>query len=127
MPGLFWTIGSLYGASSVMLGAFGAHGLKKHVSDPAKIASWGTAAHYQLIHSSLVLLTAVAVPQNKLAMGLFTAGMTLFSGSIYLLVLDPQRFRPLGPLTPLGGLCLIGGWAALAFGKRPVFPKFPKA
>ena len=38
----------------------------------------------------------------------------VFSGSIYALVLDPARFRFLGPVTPLGGLCLIGGWAALA-------------
>lgn len=51
------------------------------------------------------------------------AGMTMFSGSIYLLVLDPQRFKGLGPVTPLGGLCLIGGWVALAFGKRVPFPR----
>ena len=42
----------------------------------------------------------------------------MFSGSIYLLVLDPQRFKALGPVTPLGGLCLIGGWVALAFGSK---------
>ena len=48
----------------------------------------------------------------------------MFSGSIYLLVLDPQRFKVLGPVTPLGGLCLIGGWVALAVAKRPVVPKF---
>jgi len=45
-------------------------------------------------------------------------GMTLFSGSIYLLVLDPQRFKFLGPVTPLGGLALIAGWGALAVGSR---------
>jgi uncharacterized membrane protein YgdD (TMEM256/DUF423 family) len=65
----------------------------------------------------LLLSTAVA-PQNKLAAGLFTAGMTMFSGSLYLLTLDPQRFKAMGPVTPLGGLCLIGGWVALAFGRR---------
>ncbi|KAH4142946.1 hypothetical protein HBH45_048650 [Parastagonospora nodorum] len=53
-------------------------------------------------------------------MSLFTAGMSMFSGSIYLLVLDPQRFKFLGPVTPLGGLCLIGGWVALAARGRPV-------
>ena len=47
----------------------------------------------------------------------------MFSGSIYLLVLDPQRFKALGPVTPLGGLCLIGGWVALAFGKRIPFSR----
>jgi uncharacterized membrane protein YgdD (TMEM256/DUF423 family) len=44
----FWTIGTLFGASSVMLGAFGAHGLKKRIADPARIGNWGTAAQYQV-------------------------------------------------------------------------------
>lgn len=56
---------------------------------------------------------------NPLAAGLFTAGMTMFSGSIYALILDPAHFRFLGPVTPLGGLCLIGGWVTLAFSKGP--------
>ncbi|KAK4946717.1 hypothetical protein LTR10_014219 [Elasticomyces elasticus] len=118
---MFWTIGCIYGASSVMLGAFGAHGLKKHISDPSKIANWGTAAQYQMIHSGVLLLTASVAPKNKAAAILFTAGMTMFSGSLYLLVLDPQRFKALGPVTPLGGLCLIAGWGALAFGSRGRF------
>lgn len=69
----------------------------------------------QLIHSVALLVASRAAPDNKLAGGLFTAGMTMFSGSIYALVLDPARFRFLGPVTPLGGLCLIGGWVALGF------------
>ena len=44
-------------------------------------------------------------------------GMLGFSGSIYALVLNPE-LRFLGPVTPLGGVCLIGGWLALAFGSR---------
>ena len=47
MP-VFWTLGSLYGASAVMLGAFGAHGLKRRITDPGRIANWGTAAQYQV-------------------------------------------------------------------------------
>ncbi|PSS27609.1 hypothetical protein M430DRAFT_92013 [Amorphotheca resinae ATCC 22711] len=123
MPFPFWTFGCIYGATSVAFGAFGAHGLKKRIADPARIASWNTAAHYQLIHSGVLLLTSAVAPKNTLAAGLLVAGMTMFSGSIYLLVLDPQRFKALGPITPLGGLCLIGGWAALAFGKRIPFPR----
>ncbi|KUJ23696.1 DUF423-domain-containing protein [Mollisia scopiformis] len=118
MPIPFWTIGSIYGASAIAMGAFGAHGLKKKIADPARIANWNTAAHYQLVHSGVLLLTAAVAPKNTLAASLLVAGMTMFSGSIYLLTLDPQRFKALGPVTPLGGLCLIGGWAALAFGKR---------
>ncbi|KAF8858180.1 DUF423-domain-containing protein [Acephala macrosclerotiorum] len=123
MPIPFWTIGSIYGATAVAFGAFGAHGLKKKIADPARIANWNTAAHYQLVHSGVLLLTSAVAPKNTLASGLLVAGMTMFSGSIYLLVLDPQRFKALGPVTPLGGLCLIGGWAALAFGKRIPFPR----
>lgn len=48
---MFWTVGCIYGASSVMLGAFGAHGLKKHITDPARLANWSTAAQYQVIIS----------------------------------------------------------------------------
>jgi hypothetical protein len=48
----FWTIGALYGATSVAFGAFGAHGLKKRISDPAKLANWSTAANYQVQLSS---------------------------------------------------------------------------
>ncbi|KAH5793793.1 hypothetical protein HBI97_023370 [Parastagonospora nodorum] len=76
--------------------------------------------HSQLIHSCVLTFASVVAPQNTLAMSLFTAGMSMFSGSIYLLVLDPQRFKFLGPVTPLGGLCLIGGWVALAARGRPV-------
>ena len=54
---------------------------------------------------------------HPLAAGFLTAGMTMFSGSIYALTLDPARFRFMGPVTPLGGLFLIAGWATLAFGK----------
>lgn len=69
----------------------------------------------QLVHSVAVLIAR----DNPLAAGLLTAGMTMFSGSIYALVLDPVRFKVLGPVTPLGGLCLIGGWLSLAWGKAP--------
>jgi hypothetical protein len=48
MPLPFWTIGCIYGATSVTLGAFGAHGLKKRITDPARIANWNTAAPFQM-------------------------------------------------------------------------------
>ncbi|KAK0648475.1 hypothetical protein B0T16DRAFT_348617, partial [Cercophora newfieldiana] len=111
----FWKVGAIYGATAVMLGAFGAHGLKKHIADPAKLANWSTAAHYQLVHAVAVLIAR----DNPVAAGCFTAGMTLFSGSIYALTLNTEKFRFLGPVTPLGGLFLIAGWTALAFGKGP--------
>lgn len=45
---MFWTIGCLYGASSVVFGAFGAHGLKSRIADPSRLANWHTAANYQV-------------------------------------------------------------------------------
>ena len=45
----FWTLGCIYGASSVVFGAFGAHSLKRHIADPARLNSWSTAAQYQVI------------------------------------------------------------------------------
>lgn len=44
----FWKVGAIYGAAAVGFGAFGAHGLKKRIADPAKIDSWKTAASYQV-------------------------------------------------------------------------------
>jgi hypothetical protein len=54
MPLPFWTIGCVYGAASVTLGAFGAHGLKKRIADPSRLANWNTAAQYQVRLSSLL-------------------------------------------------------------------------
>ena len=45
---VFWTVGCIYGATSVALGAFGAHGLKSRIADPARLANWSTAAQYQV-------------------------------------------------------------------------------
>ncbi|KAH9827475.1 DUF423-domain-containing protein [Teratosphaeria destructans] len=118
MSSAWWTTGCLLGASSVMLGAFGAHGLKTRIQDPQRIANWGTAAQYQLVHSLALLVAEQAAPKNVWAKSFFAAGITMFSGSIYCLVLDPQRFKVLGPVTPLGGVSLIAGWVALAVAGR---------
>ncbi|KAK3290820.1 uncharacterized protein B0H64DRAFT_410715 [Chaetomium fimeti] len=119
---LLWKTGAVFGATAVGLGAFGAHGLKKHISDPNKLANWSTAAQYQLVHSVALLVAS----NNPVAGALFTAGMTMFSGSIYALTLDTERFRFMGPVTPLGGLCLMAGWLALAFGKRGAGMRWPR-
>jgi uncharacterized membrane protein YgdD (TMEM256/DUF423 family) len=60
----------------------------------------------------------LAAAGNSIASILFMAGMTLFSGSIYVLVLDSDSFKVLGPVTPIGGLCLIAGWLILALAGR---------
>ena len=107
-------VASIYGATGVILGAFGAHALETRLAAD-QLASWRTAVQYHLIHSAvlaaLALFAARGERRIRLPAWLFGLGITLFSGSIYLLVLTGQRW--LGPLTPMGGLCLIAGWISL--------------
>ncbi|KAJ1647917.1 hypothetical protein LPJ64_000729 [Coemansia asiatica] len=104
---------ALLGASGVALGAFGAHGLKNKISDPEKIRTWETASRYQMIHAAALLAYSATGRHSRSVVGLWTAGAAMFSGSIYCLVLNKDVFRPLGPITPLGGLFMIAGWLAL--------------
>lgn len=107
-------VAALLGVTGVLLGAFGAHGLRARV-DAAQLASWHTAVSYQLFHSVALLALALFASATGRSLGaspwLFAAGIALFSGSIYLLVLTPWRW--LGPVTPLGGMLLVAGWASL--------------
>lgn len=109
-----WIVAAaLFGLTAVAAGAFGAHGLRSRVT-PEQVASWQTGAHYQLLHAAVLLALALYGAGGRAtgpAPWLFAAGMTLFSGSIYGLVLGGPRW--LGPVTPLGGLCLMAGWASL--------------
>jgi uncharacterized membrane protein YgdD (TMEM256/DUF423 family) len=110
------TTGALLGGTAVGLGAFGAHGLKTRV--PADLlAVFETAARYHLIHALAILAVAWASERFPgacvtAAGWLFLAGIALFSGSLYALVLTGAR--GLGAITPLGGLALIAGWILLA-------------
>jgi uncharacterized membrane protein YgdD (TMEM256/DUF423 family) len=107
-------IASVLGAVGVVLGAFGAHALKARLAAES-LASWQTAVQYHLIHAVALLALALFEMQSgrsiQLPAWLFSLGIALFSGSIYLLVLTQQRW--LGPLTPLGGLSFIAGWLSL--------------
>ena len=112
----WFVLGSSLAALGVALGAFGAHGLKARVG-PELLATWETAARYHLVHALALLATAWAAsrwpgPAVSTAGWLFLVGVLLFSGSLYALVLT--NTRALGAITPLGGLCLIAGWLALA-------------
>ena len=102
------------GSLAVAAGAFGAHGLRDQVS-PDLLSAWATAAHYHLLHSVVLLalgLFAVSTQKSvELPASLLAAGILLFSGSIYALVLTQQSW--LGPVTPIGGLLLVAGWLSL--------------
>ena len=107
------------GLLAVALGAFGAHGLTRALAsaDDAvrRIDWWKTAAQYHLAHALAIGLAAVLCGRGAGAAagwagGLFGAGILIFSGSLYSMALTGAR--GLGAVTPIGGLCLLAGWAA---------------
>lgn len=111
--------GSLCGLSGVILGAWGAHGLSAYLGHD-NVESWSTAVDYQFFHALALLLLGLwvsAKPHLLKALSvcgmLFLLGIILFSGSIYGLTLGWGSW--LGPITPLGGTCLIGGWVGVCY------------
>ena len=110
---VWWKLGSALGMAAVVTGSFGSHGLRGKV-EPRDMEIWETACKYQFYHS-LAILAAVTRSGSgaKIPCALFTAGITIFSGSLYALVLTGNR--RLGAITPVGGLTLIAGWASLLF------------
>jgi uncharacterized membrane protein YgdD (TMEM256/DUF423 family) len=108
-------LSSLLGFTGVACGALGAHAVK--ALGPEALDWWNTAAKYHLIHALAVgLVAALPIKTRFWAAGLFTSGIVLFSGSLYVLALT--GVRALGMVTPFGGLCFLAGWAAMAFGAR---------
>ncbi|UOH80748.1 hypothetical protein LQV05_003405 [Cryptococcus neoformans] len=111
-------------AIGISSGAFGSHGLR-NLSPPLterQISSFSTASSY-LIYNGLALLAisfhpgfavGSATRRYKFAAGMIVGGAVAFSGSIFALVLGRDRFRQLGPVTPLGGVAMIAGYLALA-------------
>ena len=114
-------IGAVYGLLSVILGAFGAHALKKVLS-VEKLQSFETGVKYQ-IYSALFLLIVGYIlkfesPSEKWISILMIAGTFLFSMSIYFLSFSEvwnTNLKFLGPITPIGGLLMIISWAMLTF------------
>lgn len=105
---------ALLGFFAVALGAFGAHGLKGRVG-PEFLEIWKTGVLYHLVHAVVLVVLALAgagLRGVRIASGLFVAGILVFSGTLYALVLTGRGFW--GAITPVGGLLLLGGWLALA-------------
>ena len=103
----------------VAAGAFGAHALRARVA-PDAMAVYGTAVLYHLVHALGLLgvgILALQWPDGARALGwtalLLVAGLVLFSGSLYALVLT--GVRGFGVVTPFGGVALLAGWALLAW------------
>ncbi|UCG23357.1 MAG: DUF423 domain-containing protein [Chloroflexota bacterium] len=117
MERFFFMAGSVIMLLGVAAGAFGAHGLEDYFVDhPDLRATYLTAVRYQLIHGLALLAVAWAVsqwPGSLVNWGgyLIIAGVIIFSGSLYLLVLTDTRW--LGAVTPIGGAAFLAGWALL--------------
>jgi uncharacterized membrane protein YgdD (TMEM256/DUF423 family) len=101
------------GFLGVVLGAFGAHGLKDLLSRNDTVAIWEKAVLYHLVHTVALLWVSTQRPFPALPWSLFVAGIVVFSGTLYLLAVTNVRW--LGAITPIGGLCLIAGWLTLVF------------
>jgi len=113
--------GALLGFLGVLLGAFGAHYLKKRMT-VSQATSFETGVRYQLFHALLLIVLGFNLSFSHdleiYMVRAFLYGTLLFSFSIYGLVLSEvygNKWRFLGPVTPLGGLLLLIGWALLGY------------
>lgn len=111
-------MGAIFAGIAVALGAFAAHAMKAHF-DADALRAFETGVRYQMFHA-LALLACGALRARGmatvLASRLFAAGIVLFSGSLYGLVLLEAKW--LGPVTPIGGVLFLAGWIALAIASR---------
>lgn len=110
---------AFFGAMAVILGAFGAHSLKK-VLEPEMLTAFETGVRYQMYHAFLLMFvgiySGISGKAKKKVYWLATMGIVFFSGSIYLLStskISGIDFKSIGWLTPVGGLLLIVAWFVL--------------
>ena len=116
MVATWFAAGAVMCGLGVLLGAFGAHGLRGRVT-PEMLAVFETGVRYHLVHGLALLAVALATtrwPNTWISASgwLFVAGIVIFSGSLYLLSITGVRW--LGAITPIGGLCFVAGWLILA-------------
>jgi len=110
---------TIFGALAIILGAFGAHALKKHFT-PELMQSFETGVKYQMYHAIVLLILGFQLPMEttleQSIIWCFVIGIVLFSFSIYGLCISSakgNKIKILGPITPLGGLSLLSGWVLL--------------
>tara|TARA_R110000868_G_scaffold159432_1_gene388238 strand:- start:3399 stop:3854 length:456 start_codon:yes stop_codon:yes gene_type:complete len=113
--------GILFGALSIVFGAFGAHGLK-NLLDSTEIATFNTGVTYQMYHALVLLIlggvSKIPEKEKKVVYWIFTLGIVLFSFSIYLLAtnsLTSINFKIIAFSTPVGGLLLVCGWILFGY------------
>jgi len=113
------TTAAIFGMLAIVLGAFGAHALKKVLSIE-ELATFETGVKYQMYHALFLLFIGmndkIAQKTKKTIYYLTVLGVSFFSGSIYLLAtnnITAFDFKIIGFVTPLGGLLLISAWGVL--------------
>jgi len=113
--------GAILGMTAIILGAFGAHALKKVLSIE-ELSTFETGVKYQMYHALFLVfigtLNELSLKAKKTIYNLVLLGVLFFSGSIYLLAtnsLTSFDFKIIGFITPIGGLLLILGWCVLFF------------
>ena len=113
------TTAAFFGMTAIILGAFGAHALKK-VLNVDQLATFETGVKFQMYHALFLLFIGLnahmAEKIKKTILNLTILGIIFFSGSIYLLATDNLNtfnFKVIGFITPIGGLLLIGSWGVL--------------
>ena len=111
--------GAILLALAVILGAFGAHGLRGRL-DAYLMSVYEKAVFYHFIHALGLLVVSIMPKTGALSesaaqwvCGLLLAGILIFSGSLYMLALTGVRV--LGAVTPVGGVSFIAAWVALAW------------
>lgn len=118
---LVQVMGALFGLLAVLFGAFGAHALKKSLT-AGQLSSFETGVKYQMYHAIILLILGfnfgfTTVLESYIAW-CFILGTLLFSFSIYGLCISESKgnkWKLLGPVTPLGGLLLLAGWTLLLY------------
>ncbi|KZV70305.1 hypothetical protein PENSPDRAFT_651583 [Peniophora sp. CONT] len=115
---LLWRAGAAFVATGMLTGAFGSHGLKNRAGmTPDRVSAFNTASHYA-IFNGLGLLLVSSHPRfatHRFAGPAIAVGGVIFSASIWALTLNRDRFKALGPITPMGGLVMIAGYLSLIF------------
>ena len=133
-------IGAVFGALSVALGAYGAHGLADlleslgYAGDDLahRLDIYDTAIQYQMLHAAALVVVGLALEHRqsawwRIAAWAFLAGILVFSGLLKVLAFAGPQWSWLGAVVPIGGLSMIAGWVALAIGacKNSVGPRRP--
>ena len=109
------------GVTAIILGAFGAHALKKVLS-VEQLATFEVGVRYQMYHALFLLFVGtfafLGEKERSIIFYLTIVGVLFFSGSIYLLAtngITNLKTKFLGPITPIGGLLLISAWSYLFY------------